>query len=130
VTGEHNWCRFGFGSEVNIGPISDAISVALYAAPRHLSETDTRGVSDPAGGLGAAFATRRRGRSRPILAAAPVLGRLRAAQTAARPGSVRTASTSARSMACGVTAIAVALDSDASREIGATARGGANRALA
>jgi hypothetical protein len=36
-------------------------------SPQHVTDTDMRGVSDPAVGLGAADAVRGRGRSRPIL---------------------------------------------------------------
>ena len=55
-------------------------------APQHIIDTGTWGVSDPADGPGAAFATRRRGRSRPIFAATPVLGRSPGGKIAARPG--------------------------------------------
>ena len=47
----------------------------LTRAPAH-QRTDIWGVSDPAGRLGAASARHTRGRSRPFLAATPVLGRL------------------------------------------------------
>src|SRR5437773_6858810 len=46
-------------------------------------DTDIRGVSDPAGGPGAAFAFHERGRSRPVSCSDTTDGRERAAQYAA-----------------------------------------------
>jgi hypothetical protein len=73
-------------------------------------------VSDPAGGLGAAFAMRRRGRSRPILVPTLVLGRS-AGGTDRRPSwSRRQTPTLSRSKDCGASAIAVLPACEASRE--------------
>ena len=91
---------------------SDSIPPDPTRAPQHISDTDTWGVSDPAGRpRGRGVAIRGRGRSRPFLAATPVLGRYRAAQTAARPGSAPTSVNIGSSMDCSASVTAVALES-------------------
>ena len=54
---------------------SDSIPTRTTHAPQHINGTDIWGVSDPAGRLWGRVPARRRGRSRPFLAATPVLGR-------------------------------------------------------
>jgi hypothetical protein len=52
-------------------------------APQHVVDTDTRGVSDPAGRFRGDVCNAEAGSLTPFLAATPVLGVYRAAQTAA-----------------------------------------------
>jgi hypothetical protein len=87
---------------------------------RHRHERRER----PRGRRGAAFARRRRGRSRPFLAATPVLGRLPGGTNRRPPDWAQPATTSAPSVDCGASMTAVALESRASREIAATTGGG------
>jgi hypothetical protein len=59
---DHSWCK----SVGDVVRIRSRDSTPPPRAPKHISDTDTWGVSDPADGSGATSPIRRRGRSRPI----------------------------------------------------------------
>ena len=108
--------------------VSVGLELALLdTALQHIAGTDMWGVSDPAGGLGAAVARRRRGRSRPILTSTLVLGRSPGG-TIRRPSWPRCqTATSSRSRDCGGSATPILQTPEARRQNAPSRRGGQPR---